>query len=410
VGDRLARAVRVLFTNNGLADRAGTEVYLRDLAVALVRRGHDVAAYSRTLGPIAEELRDHGVVVVSLLSALPWRPDVIHGHHHLPTMTAVLHLGDVPAVFVCHGFLPWQETPPLHPRILRFAAVDEMTLDAAVREHGVTPERIRLIPNFVDLDRFRPRSALPSRPRRALLLSKHATPTFIYPSVLAGCRICEVELDAIGTGIGTVTDRPEDLLGQYDLVFAKGRTALEAMAVGSAVVIVGLNGIGPMVDTRQFDRFRRMNFGAKRLMKELSASAVAREIGRYDAVDAAQVMGKVRQEAGLDQAAEEYLALYGDVIEEFRRHPDISRTADTASADYLAGLEALVKGADLRAKNGRLRRQRLRRQLAEAQRSVAALEQIRVGRVPLIGGLLERRALKRVKAGSSRTHWEPGEP
>ena len=37
------------------------------------------------------------------------------------------------------------------------------------------------------------------------------------------------------------------LTGDYDLVFAKARCALEAMAVGAAVVLCDTHGLGPMV-------------------------------------------------------------------------------------------------------------------------------------------------------------------
>ena len=51
------RPISVLFTNNALATRAGTETYVRDAALALLRRGHRVAAFSLVLGEIADELR-----------------------------------------------------------------------------------------------------------------------------------------------------------------------------------------------------------------------------------------------------------------------------------------------------------------------------------------------------------------
>jgi hypothetical protein len=36
---------------------------------------------------------------------------------------------------------------------------------------------------------------------------------------------------------GSINAKPEEILGGYDLVFAKARSAIEAMAVGTAVVI-----------------------------------------------------------------------------------------------------------------------------------------------------------------------------
>jgi hypothetical protein len=335
--------MKILFTNNRLDQRAGSELYVRDVALALLRCGHEVAAYSTLLGSVATELQGAGVVVVDRLAALPWQPDVIHAQHHLETMTAILHFPGVPAVYVCHGFVPWEETPPLHPQIARYVAVDELTLEAGLRRHSVPLARSRLLLNFVDLGRFRPRSALPARPRRALLFSPHATPWFMYPGVLAGCRLRGVELDAVGIGMGNQTERPEDLLGGYDVVFAKGRSAIEAMACGAVAIVCGINGIGPLVDTKQFDRLRRVNFGAKSLMTKLTPEAVARQIDRYDASDAMRVTVRVRQEADLERAVEELLALYDEAITEFQSSSSDPLSACAASAAYLTGLASRHK-------------------------------------------------------------------
>jgi hypothetical protein len=56
--------VRVLITNNTLAARAGSELYVRDLALALLARGHQPIAYSRRLGEVAAEIRRATVPVV----------------------------------------------------------------------------------------------------------------------------------------------------------------------------------------------------------------------------------------------------------------------------------------------------------------------------------------------------------
>src|SRR5438045_2366663 len=104
--------MRVLITNNTLARRAGTELYVRDVALGLLRRGHQPVAYSTTLGEVAEELRAATVPVISDLNQLAAEPDVIHGHHHLDAMIAMLHFPHVPAVYFCHGWEPWEERPP----------------------------------------------------------------------------------------------------------------------------------------------------------------------------------------------------------------------------------------------------------------------------------------------------------
>src|SRR4051812_40372726 len=121
--------MRVLLTNNTLNERAGSELYVRDVALCLLRRGHSPVAYSTQLGPVANELRAATVPVIDDLSLLAAPPDVIHGQHHVDAMTAMLRFPDVPAVYFCHGWLPWEEMAPLFPSVRRYVAVDDLCVE-----------------------------------------------------------------------------------------------------------------------------------------------------------------------------------------------------------------------------------------------------------------------------------------
>jgi len=302
--------VRILITNNTLAERAGTELYVRDLAMALLRRGHHPVAYSQILGEVAEEMRAAGVPVVDDLARIAESPDVVHGHHHLETMTALNWFSGVPAIFVCHGWVPWQEAPPVHPRILRYIAVDELCRRRIVEEGGTNPDSVEVILNFVDLDRFRPRQQLPEVAGRALLYSNHASTRSIAEEVERACSLKGIDLDVVGQASGNSTAIPEILLPRYDIVFAKARAALEAMAVGCAVVLCDTPGAGPMVDSENFGRLRPLNFGLKTLSQPFNADVIAAQLDRYDRDDAAAVRNRVRSEADLSDVTDRFLALY----------------------------------------------------------------------------------------------------
>ena len=60
----LMSGLRVLITNHTLAGRGGTELYLRDTAMELVKRGHTPIAYSSILGEVARELEAANIPVV----------------------------------------------------------------------------------------------------------------------------------------------------------------------------------------------------------------------------------------------------------------------------------------------------------------------------------------------------------
>jgi glycosyltransferase involved in cell wall biosynthesis len=321
--------LRILITNITLATRTGTELYVRDLATALLDRGHTPIVYSTELGSVARELRAALVLVVDDLDALVTPPDVIHGHHNLPTMTALLRFPGVPAVFFCHDASAWHDSPPGFPRILQYVAVNLPCRQRLVVKHAIPADRVRLILNFVDLERFKPRGPLPPRPERALVFSNNATERTHLPAVREACARAGIAVDVIGAGAGKICARPEEVLGDYDLVFAKGRSALEALAVGAAVVLCDAAGVGPMVTTGELDRLRALGIHA--LCQPVDPQVLALEIARYDSQDATEVSRRIRATAGRDGAVDEILALYQEVLAEH-----VSRGGNDANAGWRA--------------------------------------------------------------------------
>jgi Glycosyltransferase Family 4 len=330
--------LRVLITNTTLSHRSGTELYVRDLAVGLLRRGHAPVVYTPDRGGVADEIRAATVPVVDDLRAVAEPPDVIHGHHAVETVTALLRCAGVPAVFVCHDRLAWHDAPPRFGRIRRYVAVDENCRDRLVLEHGIPPDEVRVHLNWVDLDRFRPRPPLPGRPGRALVFGSPGRAAPHLPAVRSACEAAGLGLDVLGTQAGPSRARPEDVLGDYDLVFATARCALEALAVGAAVVLCDARGAGPLVTAGDFDRLRRLNFGRRALVRALRPDVLAEEIARYDAADAAEVSQRARATAGMQAALDEWLSLYREVIAEGERGACTWDEERQAAADFLGGL------------------------------------------------------------------------
>jgi hypothetical protein len=330
--------LRVLITNHSLAGLTGTEVYVRDLALGLLRRGHAPVVYTTRMGEGARRLREATIPVVDDLNKISAPPDIIHGQHHAETMTALLHFSETPALFFCHGWLPWNETPPRHPRLLRYLAVDDTCRDRLLFEAGVPEERTRVILNAVDLARFLPRGPLPPRPRRALVFSNSAERH--APVVREACARAGIKLDLAG-GQRALTE-PEKVLGRYDLVFAKARCALEALAVGASVVLCDTAGAGPLVTSADLARLRRLNFGIRTLQNELRPDSLAREISRYDAADAAEVSRRVRASADREETVDELVALYREIVAEHALAPRDAAAEWRAAAEYLRWLTVSV--------------------------------------------------------------------
>jgi glycosyltransferase involved in cell wall biosynthesis len=331
--------LRILLTNRSLEQRAGSELYLFELATRLLARGHSPLAFSPRLGRVAEALRSATIPVVDDLDAIGEPPDLIHGQHHLAAMTAMLHFPRVPGVFVCHGWQPWEETPPRLPRFLRYVAVDFTTRERLVSERGIPPERVEVVLNFVDLDRFKPRPPLPPRPERALVFSNQASERTFLPVVREACSRFGIAVDVIGVASGGPVERPEELLPGYDLVFAKGRAALEAMAVGAAVVLCDQAGAGPLVTSGDLDRLRPLNFGIRTLRNPVTPDFLASQIERYDPADAAEVSRRIRAAAGIEEAVDRMIGLYEEILAEHREQGSPSPEEESRAASaYLRWL------------------------------------------------------------------------
>ena len=336
--------LRVLIANATLATLTGTETYVRDLALGLLRNGHTPIVYAPELGPIAQELRRHTVAVVDNLDQVGTVPDIIHGNHNTELITALLHFETVPSVFFCHSWSDWVSAPPSHPRILAYVAVDETCRDRLVLENAIPQDRVRVHLHGVDLERFTPRPSLPQTPARALVFSNNANHWTHVNTVREACQRAGIELDVIGAGVNAAALHPESQLSNYDLVFAKARCALEALAVGTAVILCDAVGSGPMVTTAELDRLRRLNFGIRTLSENIDAERLLYEIRRYDPTDAAEVSQRIRATAGLGSVVEDAVVLYREVIEEFRCR-SVSDPIDEnhAVAEYLRWMTLAVR-------------------------------------------------------------------
>ena len=364
------RRLRVLITNRILDTRTGTEVYVRDLASSLLRRGHLPIVYSPHLGEVAEEIRAATVPVVDDLSRIGAPPDVIHGHHALETVAALLAFPGVPAVHVCHSWVGWPDAPVRFPRVVRYVAVDHTCRDRLIFEHGIPEDRIHVRLNAVDLREYQPRGPLPARPARALVFSNAAGGSAPHLDAIAKvCAAKGIALDVAGYRSGNVLRRPQDVLGQYDLVFAKGKAALEAAAVGTSVVLCDAIGAGPMITTRNLATLRALNLGVRTLRERPTAEVLAREVARYDPVDAAAVSRQVREEAGHETLVDELIALYEEVLAERRGMVDDLPGEHRAASAFLQSLAGPLH-----------------------QRDQLRVVFARLLRVPVVGTLLRRRA------------------
>jgi len=339
--------LRVLITCETLNARGGTELYIRDVALSLLRLGHTPVIYAICPGEVAADIRNMTIPVIDSLGSLAFTPDLIYGQHHLPTMIALQHCADVPAVYVCHDWYGHNAFAPAFPRILRFVAVDVTCRDRLICEDGIEEARVLVLPNSVDINRFGRRPPLPARPRRALVFGNYTRENPHLAALRAACAKRDIELDVVGELMNNAVSNPEETLKHYDLVFAKGRAALEALAVGAAVIVYsGIRFLGPMIRAEDIERLIPLNFGIRAMGDALSpeelAQRAAHEIDRYDPLDAARATDLVRAQAGQAVAMQTIVEMCEGVVVEYEQTKAgfDPRKEGPATAAYLARLQA----------------------------------------------------------------------
>jgi hypothetical protein len=347
------KTLRILFTNNELDLRGGSELVILDLAKEFQRRGHLPIAYSRRLGVVAKTLRDACIPVISDLNLLGSKPDIIHGQHHVEAMSAMLHFPDVPAIYVCHGWLPWQEKPPIFSNIQKYLAVGRQTRESIVTNCGVPSEEIEIISNFVDIKKFQLKKNFNGVPQSALILDNNVTPKSGYVEcVKTACAKAGIEkVDIVGRSAGNSIDNLHSELPKYDLVFALGRSALEAMSVGCSVIIASPFGAQGLVTSENVEQ-NFMKFGIASLKDDLlNTSFLHSEILKYNTEDSIKVANWIRKKADLCLAASRYESVYYDAINRWENlisHENRYERLLKEASRYIENLKPLLNEDQLR--------------------------------------------------------------
>ncbi|GAB5378386.1 MAG: hypothetical protein AcusKO_48480 [Acuticoccus sp.] len=309
--------LKLLLTQRKLAEYAGSEMVTLELALALKARGHEVAVFCPRPGKLTDVLASNGIANHEHVREVPWRPDVIHAHHRLPALTALTHFAGVPCVYLCHGQRPWVEQPPLHPQIGTYLAVSEKLANHIATRLDLPRERVRSVRNFVDIGRFsRVRTPSAEAPTRALLFGQSGFSDGEVERLEEACGRHGIALDKIGYAYGNPRPNPELYLPDYDIVFAIGRSALEAMACGCNTIPLVPVLAGSLVTGDNFEAWADINFSPRYFTTadRVSDEWLAAQLTRLDPQDAARVTHRVRTEFSLESVVTNLEAIYGEAM------------------------------------------------------------------------------------------------
>lgn len=229
--------MRLLLATNQLG-LGGSESYLLTVAEQFQRLGHEPIVYSPELGLGAVVARQRGIPLCDEAD-LPDTFDAALVQDAAVSYEVADHRPQVPQVFVAHSeSFDLQAPPQLGDAVQAIVALNDRT--AARMRTFAADREVKRLRQPIDTERFAPRSPLPPRPRRALLLSNTPHDDRIE-MIDSACSEAGIQLVSVGGAEGQTID-PRDALHDVEVVIGYGRSILEAMACGRAAYVYDWNG------------------------------------------------------------------------------------------------------------------------------------------------------------------------
>lgn len=346
--------MRILLTNSFLASRTGSEMALRDFAVGLKNRGHAVEVFTNVLSDAwRDNLAARGVRAVDRVDDVQMRPDIVHGQHTIAFLPCIVRFPDAAVVQWIHDISDSVDTPLRHSAIAHHVAVDEFRAKR-VRDALGADTSITIVPNAVDLQRFAPHR-LPAAKRALCILKRpgleHTRHVISRAAAQTGWS---VEFAGPGAG-GEILNMP-DTLRQFDLVITSGRCALEALAMGRAVIASDGNRLGGLVTGETWADLRRNNLGLNAMTMDLDDARAVDAFARVDIERAATFANQVRGELDLEPRVGDIESLYrrlhrthDPLVDRATRAAwaaDIAQVATASSAQHLAHWRSAAESAN----------------------------------------------------------------
>jgi hypothetical protein len=392
--------LRILITQRELIHWGGSQMFTIEVAKELSNRGHEVAVFCPRPGDLAKIIFPSGVWVKSRLSEVPWEPDIIHGQHHLQAIAALSYFVNTPAVYYCHGVRPWVEQVPQHPRIRNYVMMCEWMVSPTAMEFGVPRNRMTVIPNFVNMNRFSLVRSPPDRPRRGLLFGNKGFSEAELMRLERACSEHDISLDKVGYPYGNPQERPEAFLPDYDLVFAIGRCAVEAIACGCAVIPIVPGQAGQLITLENFRDWVFSNFspvygtGAT----QIDGDWLRGELAKYSPEITSKVSTKLRKEHDLRGAITKLETIYQTAIDDYKN------SKDPIAAEFAPYLEKMSLEVDTMweretsTKRREAQQEERIEQLSQQLRSIRSSTTWRLTKpIRVVGSLLRRRRANQPK-------------
>jgi hypothetical protein len=267
--------VRFVLGNRLMDHAGGTETHLVTLGAELLRLGHEVVIYSPELGPFADYARRRGIDVVDELRELPDECDVVFAQDGLVVYDLAARYPGALTVFRICGDVYDFQSPPQVEGVVDLVVVLSDRYARLAQACAVQAPLLRLrVP--IDVDRLVPVGAIRSRPRRAVILGN-------YPDRVQVVREAWGRRGVEVSRVGGEQQRYDiaAALESADIVVAKSRAALDAMACGRAVYVYDTFGGDGWVTPETYAALEQDSFAGQATDRVIGAAELEQDLGDY---------------------------------------------------------------------------------------------------------------------------------
>jgi GT2 family glycosyltransferase/spore maturation protein CgeB len=306
--------MKILIVTHYLDNFAGSELFTKDLAINLNKRGHEVSVFSPVLGGVSDVIKASGIKVVDDIKHFQQKKfDIIHAQHNTTAILVRSVFPNIPMIFMSHGVLPeLEQVPSVALGINRFIAISEGVKKNLVKNNYVPFSQIDIVRNFIDFDRFYSQYEPNEKLKKILVLSNHYRED-IKKVIETACEELNIEVKHAGRPDNPVDD-VENWINQSDLVVTLGRGALEAMACGRNVLVYDINGADGMITKENFYKLRENSFSGRTYRKKLTINSFKKELLKYDKSRGKKLGELVAKEHSPEKIVADFEDIYRKVI------------------------------------------------------------------------------------------------
>lgn len=268
--------MRILIGLIKLNDFTGSETYTLTLGDWLIKQGHLVHFYGH---------KSCNEYLLRNRMKICWNNRTIHSNPHSYDVILTMHQGptkilrsafpSTPLVAVHHGIIP-EEQPVMGVLYQHNICVSEEIKKQMPKY--IEEDRIQVIPNMINLEEFnfQPKSELSKKILWGGTIYSRKLNSLNFTIQLMK-QLPEADLEIIGQismkdwkvprlsnvnylGTFEITSK---ILGLYDIVIGVGRVALQAMAVGRPVIIMGKDGVDGLLGQKNYHELKFSNFSGR---------------------------------------------------------------------------------------------------------------------------------------------------